>query len=127
MFSSTMSLASWGVIRNWTQPREAIGNSSVMRFIVGSAPHLVEEFERGGAPLSHAVDNEQMFLTKRSGLPIAFWPAEWCRSFKHELLPALAGSAVQGRGAAAGDPHRGLHRRSEAARCRNRHLAGPVV
>ena len=75
------------LIRNWTQPRQSIGNSSVMRFEVGSAPHLLADFEREGAPLTWAMDNEQMYVTRRSGLPLAFWPAEWCRSFKHELLP----------------------------------------
>jgi hypothetical protein len=76
-----------GLIRNWTQASDGIGNSSVMRFRVGSAAHLVEEFEQGGAPLTHQIDNEQIFVTRRSGLPIAFWPEAWCRSFKHELLP----------------------------------------
>jgi hypothetical protein len=76
-----------GLIRNWTQAKDGIGNSSVMRFTVGSAAHLVPEFERGGAPLTYAFDNEQIYVTKRAGLPIAFWPADWCRSFKHELLP----------------------------------------
>ncbi|UDL95211.1 hypothetical protein LGH83_02955 [Lichenihabitans sp. PAMC28606] len=76
-----------GLIRNWTQARDGIGNSSVMRFDVGSAAHLVDDFEAGGAALTYEFDNEQIYLTKRSGLPIAFWPASWCRSFKHELLP----------------------------------------
>jgi hypothetical protein len=84
-----------GLIRNWTQATDGIGNSSVMRFEVGSAAHLIDEFEKGGAPLTFEFDNEQIFLTKRSGLPIAFWPEEWCRSFKHELLPKWPARLIQ--------------------------------
>jgi hypothetical protein len=76
-----------GLIRNWTQAKDGVGNSSVMRFTVGSASHLLSTFEEGGAPLTYEFDNEQIFLTKRAGVPITFWPAAWCRSFKHELLP----------------------------------------
>lgn len=77
-----------GLIRNWTQAADGIGNSSVMRFVVGSAAHLVDEFERGGAKLTVAFDNEQIFVTRRSGLDIVFWPEGWCRSFKHDLMPS---------------------------------------
>lgn len=75
------------LIRNWTQAADGIGNSSVMRFAVGSAAHLVDRFEREGAPLTYAMDNEQIYVTRESGLPLAFWPKTWCRSFKHDLLP----------------------------------------
>ena len=76
------------LIRNWTQAKDEIGNSSVMRFRVGSAPHLVDDFERDGPALSYRFVNEQTYVTKQSGLPIRFWPADWCPSFKHSLLPA---------------------------------------
>ncbi len=77
-----------GLIRNWTQAEDGIGNSSVMRFEVGSAPHLLDGFERGGAALTYQTDNEQIFVTRNANLPTMFWPEAWCRSFKHELLPA---------------------------------------
>ena len=83
------------LIRNWTQAADGIGNSSVMRFPVGSAPHLVDRFEREGAPLTHAMDNEQIYVTRESGLPLAFWPEAWCRSFKHDLLPGWPARLVR--------------------------------
>ena len=76
------------LVRNWTQGRkDGIGNSSVMRFRAGSAPHLVSDFEADAVAMSYRFDNEQIYVTKASGLPMSFWPTEWCPSFKHSLLP----------------------------------------
>ncbi len=76
------------LVRNPTQGRrDGIGNSSVMRFRAGSAPHLVSRFEADAVRLSYRFDNEQIYVTKEAGLPVAFWPDEWCPSFKHGLLP----------------------------------------
>lgn len=75
------------LVRNWTQGRkDGIGNSSVMRFRAGSAPHLVKNFEADAVAMSHRFDNEQIYVTKESGLPLSFWPPDWCPSFKHDLL-----------------------------------------
>ena len=75
------------LLRNPTQGRrEGVGNSSVMRFRAGSAPHLVSDFEADPVAMSYRFDNEQIYVTKASGLPIAFWPETWCPSFKHDLL-----------------------------------------
>lgn len=75
------------VIRNWTQAREGIGNTSVFRFRVGSAPHLVERVEADPAAIRRRHRNEQIFVTREGGFDIAFWPEDWCVSFKHSLLP----------------------------------------
>ena len=76
------------LVRNPTQGRrDGIGNSSVMRFRAGSAPQLVSRFEADAVRLSYRFDNEQIYVTKEAGLPMAFWPAECCPSFKHGLLP----------------------------------------
>lgn len=76
------------LVRNPTQGRrDGIGNSSVMRFEAGSAPHLVSDFEADAVRFSYRFDNEQIYVTKASRLPVAFWPAGWCPSFKHGLLP----------------------------------------
>jgi hypothetical protein len=75
------------LIRNWTQESDGIGNSSVMRFRAGAAPHLFEKFQRDAIAMSFKCVNEQMYITKESGLPLAFWPADWCPSFKHMLIP----------------------------------------
>ena len=76
------------LIRNWTSAAaNDIGNSSVMRFPAGSAPHLHEAFDRDGYAISWAYDNEQIYLTKNAGLDVVFWPSGWCVSFKHEMKP----------------------------------------
>ena len=75
------------IIRNWTQKRDGVGNSSVMRFPAGGAPHLLEDFERDAVRMSFHFDNEQIYVTRECRLPTAFWPEAWCPSFKHDLLP----------------------------------------
>ena len=75
------------VIRNWTQKGDGIGNSSVMRFPAGGAPHLVDGFEADPLGVRARYTNEQTYLTRESRLPTAFWPQGWCVSFKHELMP----------------------------------------
>ena len=76
------------LVRNPTQGRrEGVGNSSVMRYRAGSAPHLVTDFEADAVAMSHRFDNEQIYVTRASRLPVAFWPEDWCPSFKHRLLP----------------------------------------
>ena len=75
------------LIQNWTQEGDGIGNSSVMRFPAGGAPHLLEDFMRDPIALSFKLVNEQMYLTRESRLPTEFWPPTWCVSFKHELMP----------------------------------------
>jgi len=73
------------IIRDWS--RRLSGNSSVMRFPAGAAPHLVDDFEADPLGKRRRYSNEQAYLTHESRLPIAFWPAGWCPSFKVDLLP----------------------------------------
>ena len=75
------------IIRNWTQMKRETGNSSVMRFPVGAASHLVSDFEKDPVALSFSFVNEQNYLCRESRLPMAFWPASWCASFKNTMLP----------------------------------------
>lgn len=76
------------LIRNWTQGRsEGIGNSSVMRFRVGAATHLLRDFEADAVAMSWRFDNEQIYVTREARMPLGFWPRDWCPSFKHDLLP----------------------------------------
>lgn len=75
------------LIRNWTQEAEGIGNSSVMRFPAGGAPHLVDDFETDAIAMSFRYVNEQIYLTKESRLPTVFWPKNWCPGFKGMMAP----------------------------------------
>jgi hypothetical protein len=75
------------LIKNWTQEEQGVGNSSVMRFPAGGAPHLVDDFEKDAIAMSFRYVNEQIYLTRESRLPTAFWPKPWCPSFKVTMMP----------------------------------------
>lgn len=74
------------VIENWTQMGSGIGNTSVYRFKVGSHPYLYHDLQADPETILARYRNEQTYLS-----PIitekAFWPEDWCVSFKHSLLP----------------------------------------
>jgi len=73
------------IIRDWGS--KDCGNSSVMRFPAGGAPHLVDRFERAPLEMRRLYSNEQVFLSRESGLPTVYWPADWCPSFKAMMMP----------------------------------------
>lgn len=63
------------------------GNSSVMRLPAGAAPHLITAFEAAPLEKRRLYSNEQVYLCRESGLPLVFWPEDWCPSFKATMLP----------------------------------------
>jgi hypothetical protein len=74
------------VIENWTQMGSGIGNTSVYRFKVGAHPYLLHDLEQRPEEILAKYRNEQTYLS-----PLitekTFWPAQWCVSFKHNLMP----------------------------------------
>ena len=74
------------VARNWTQPNERIGNTSVYRFPAGAHTYLYERIMRDPEPMMKAYVNSQTYIS-REIKDMEFWPDEWCVSFKHSLLP----------------------------------------
>jgi hypothetical protein len=75
------------IIENWTQRGRGIGNSSVYRYRAGAHRDVFERFRADPAAALHAHPNSQTFLSRH--VPeLTFWPGTWCRSFKHECLPA---------------------------------------
>ena len=74
------------VIENWTQLGMGIGNTSCFRFPVGKYHHLFREFEQNPEYIWKKYHIEQVFLSNRIQDQV-FWPSEWCKSFKHDLLP----------------------------------------
>lgn len=74
------------VIENWTQLGSGIGNTSVYRFRVGEHAYLFESFQTNPQKILSEYSNSQTYIS-RNIKQIAFWPTEWCQSFKHTLLP----------------------------------------
>jgi hypothetical protein len=78
--------ASFCVAENWTQPGSGIGNTSVFRLKVAQHSEVFETFRAEPSRVLSGYSNEQIFLS-RNVPDMAFWPADWCLSFKHDLLP----------------------------------------
>jgi hypothetical protein len=74
------------IIENWTQPGRGIGNSSVFRYLAGAQEDVFARFSAHAAEVVRTFPNSQTFLS-RSVPALTYWPASWCRSFKHECLP----------------------------------------
>ncbi len=76
------------VMRNWTQPRLEVGNTSVFRFRVGARTDIFEKFCADPDRAIASIDNEQMYVCREHGNP-TFWPDAWCKSFKVHCVPAF--------------------------------------
>lgn len=74
------------VIENWTQMGSGIGNTSVYRFRVGSHSYLFDRLQAEPEAVLAEFPNSQTYIS-RTITEKTFWPAEWCLSFKHSLMP----------------------------------------
>jgi alpha-N-acetylglucosamine transferase len=74
------------VSQNWTTMPKPIGNTSCFRLKVGSNAHLLDMVHADFAALQEKYNISQV-MTSYNVKTIAFWPDEWCASFKHSLLP----------------------------------------
>ena len=74
------------IMENYTQRGTGVGNSSVFRFRVGANANIWDQFAADPMGVVNGYDNEQIYLSRVAN-KIHYWPAAWCRSFKHELLP----------------------------------------
>ncbi|MFT4079254.1 hypothetical protein [Rhodomicrobium sp.] len=74
------------VARNWTQPKERIGNTSVYRFPVGGHPYLYDRLMSDFDLYYGKYRNSQTFISREIS-DMEFWPDAWCHSFKHSLIP----------------------------------------
>ena len=74
------------VIENWTQIGKGIGNTSCFRFPVKKFKYLFDEFQNTGFEIWKNYHIEQVYLSKNIKEQ-KFWPKDWCKSFKHNLLP----------------------------------------
>ena len=74
------------VIENWTQIGKKIGNTSCFRFPTKKYHYIFENFEKNGDDIWKKYHIEQVYLSKHIDEQY-FWPEDWCKSFKHNLLP----------------------------------------
>lgn len=74
------------VIENWTQMGSGIGNTSVYRFRVGAHSYLYDNLQSDADAILARFPNSQTYISKNIKEK-TFWPAEWCESFKHTLMP----------------------------------------
>ena len=78
--------SSFVVIKNWPQPDKRIGNTSLYRFRVGEQPHIYETLMSRTAETLGRFPNSQSYISATAH-DMAFWPEEWCRSFKVHCVP----------------------------------------
>ena len=77
------------IIHDWKRPWRVTGNSSVYRFRLGAHPDLLSHFREHVNELRAAFRNEQAYLSDylhKQG-KLAYWPADWCVSWKYHCIP----------------------------------------
>ena len=77
---------SYCVVENWSQKGRGIGNTSVFRFRVGANPYILDVFQKAPQAQKDTWRIEQTYIS-RTVREQVFFPADWCVSFKHSLLP----------------------------------------
>lgn len=82
------------IMRNWTQMKRRVGNSSVFRIEVGAHTRVWEKFSADPEAAIRSVDNEQIYICLEHGNP-TWWPDEWCISFKEHCVPAFPLNWIQ--------------------------------
>lgn len=76
------------VIENWTQAGKNIGNTSVFRIPIGRYEKVYSQFNNAPETVLSSFRIEQQYISHTISEQ-KFWPASWCLSFKHSLLPAF--------------------------------------
>ena len=77
------------IIHDWKRPWRITGNSSVVRFRIGAHGEVLDEFLATQEQVRARLRNEQAFLSEvlhKQG-KLAYWPADWCCSFKYHCIP----------------------------------------
>jgi hypothetical protein len=76
------------IVREWKDPHLGYGNSSIVRFVIGSEANVLDRFYATPADVivREYASKEQNFLTKAVD-EVTFWPPEWCPAFPLACLP----------------------------------------
>jgi hypothetical protein len=82
------------IIHDWKRPWRVTGNSSVYRFRLGAHADLLSHFRAQVNEVRARVRNEQAYLSDylhKQG-KLAYWPADWCASWKYHCIPRFPGN-----------------------------------
>jgi hypothetical protein len=77
------------IIHDYKRPWRITGNSSVYRYELGAHPDVLAYFRENFESIRKQFRNEQAYLSDflhKQG-KLAYWPAEWCPSFKYHSIP----------------------------------------
>ena len=77
------------IIHDWKRPWRITGNSSVYRFELGAHADVLAHFRSHVEQVRANFRHEQAYLSDfihRQG-KMAYWPADWCRSYKYHCVP----------------------------------------
>jgi len=74
------------IIENWTQKGEGVGNTTAYRWRIGEHAEIFENFARDPEAVLAKFRASQQYVSACIPEKV-YWPAEWCVSFKHSLLP----------------------------------------
>jgi hypothetical protein len=75
------------VMRNWSQPKKNIGNTSVYRFHIGKLTYILDQLLENQTELLKTYSNSQTYIS-RTVKEIVYWPDSWCILFKVQCIPA---------------------------------------
>ena len=77
------------IIHDYKRPWRITGNSSVYRFELGAHADVLDYFRSHVQQIRQNFRNEQAYLSDflhRQGR-LAYWPQDWCPSFKYHSIP----------------------------------------
>ena len=74
------------VIKNWTQKRKNVGNTSLFRFPAQRFSHIFEYFDQDPEKVLGEYRIEQQYISAEIRNRV-FWPEAWCLSYKHSIIP----------------------------------------
>lgn len=76
------------VAENWTQKGMGIGNTSVYKWVVGEHTDIFETYQKDPLAVHARFRASQQYVSAMIPDKL-YWPAEWCVSFKHSLMPSF--------------------------------------
>ena len=115
----------FAIVRDWGT--KDCGNSSVMRFPAGGAPHLVDRFEAAPLEKRRLYSNEQVYLSREVRTADDLLAIGMVSELQSHDDAAFSAQFLQKHTNSAGGARRRFHRPPAAARGCGGKMAGPLV